>query len=1053
MSTRKNWFRRLRAQRALAMRISSTRTGNSGLGRNRRLLVERLDERRVLAAITGEVFEDLDHSFRRELGEPALAGRVLFLDSNDNATLDVGELVALTDETGRFSFPELADGTYVVRLFNGTSTQQQTFPRQSEVLGVGLEVVGGNEVLATGEGTLVVTGDSIFAGDVRTGLATQIPVADQVSAVAVLPDGNLIAIGSEAGTPGVWLVNPATGSAQATQFLSGSEVLDDLGTQWSQIVLDQAGRGFLLGQSSSDAILRSIDASDLSIGIQVTEVSSIPIETQLASSPIGPRSVVAWSGEDGLEVSLWSNGGTQIGEQTVLISGAAELLDFDDAHGLLAIRSGDGDVTIHDVDGNFATLHTFTNLGETISLDGARELLLALSPLEAILRVMDLRDGSVLDELTVDLSAIGHLASMTFAGDSDSLLILGSAGVIELSLAKPGAHRVQIAGGEPPAPLQFGLRLTGDNQPPSYSTVPSFSVAEDAILEVAAPAALSTAADADGDSFILLSAGSAVHGTAEVTLNGGLRYQGNQDFFGTDHVPVILHDGRDASTVQLIELTVEPVPDPPTVVLPPIELPENALPGFVLGPLIILDPDGFNDHTVLIDDDRFVLIEGQLVFAGGNLNHEVEPQVEIRLQIFDEEFSAEPVEQIITVTIGDVNEPITDIFDIFGETSVEENIEGAFVSTFDVEDEDENDTYTLTISDSRFVFRGFDLYLADGVALDYEEQAVIPVEITAIDSGGHSLTLEFFIIVLDVAEQAGTIELGGNSVVELVLGDVVGPVIVDGFPVGRGYQVSVNDHRFEVVDSILKLVDNRSVELSTQSEIQLTITVQDADFEFDPVDETFIIEVLANRNPYHNDDLPYDVNRSGHVTAADALAIINYLNQHGPGPVGSGDPAYGYDVNNDGFVTALDALLVLNYLNLLGNGGTVGGEGGEGEQEEEPGNLADNQVDPGLPVGQSAPESGEAATLSQRRLNVMPTIPSDHTDLASTAIPEQRSSGLPADESLLPAQQRRRAMADRLSQHPQVDASSFPAAGDEEDADSYARQVDDAMRLLSDPNA
>ena len=77
----------------------------------RRLLVERLGDRRVLAAITGAVFEDANHSFQREVGEAAAANRLVFIDANDNAQIDSGERYALADADGNFAFADLADGT------------------------------------------------------------------------------------------------------------------------------------------------------------------------------------------------------------------------------------------------------------------------------------------------------------------------------------------------------------------------------------------------------------------------------------------------------------------------------------------------------------------------------------------------------------------------------------------------------------------------------------------------------------------------------------------------------------------------------------------------------------------------------------------------------------------------------------------------------------------------------------------------------------------------------------------------------------------------------
>ena len=73
----------------------------------RRLLVERLGERRVLAAISGAVFEDADLSLQREVGESAAASRLVFIDANRNDRLDNGEPVSITGEDGSFRFEGL----------------------------------------------------------------------------------------------------------------------------------------------------------------------------------------------------------------------------------------------------------------------------------------------------------------------------------------------------------------------------------------------------------------------------------------------------------------------------------------------------------------------------------------------------------------------------------------------------------------------------------------------------------------------------------------------------------------------------------------------------------------------------------------------------------------------------------------------------------------------------------------------------------------------------------------------------------------------------------
>jgi subtilisin family serine protease len=71
---------------------------------------------------------------------------------------------------------------------------------------------------------------------------------------------------------------------------------------------------------------------------------------------------------------------------------------------------------------------------------------------------------------------------------------------------------------------------------------------------------------------------------------------------------------------------------------------------------------------------------------------------------------------------------------------------------------------------------------------------------------------------------------------------------------------------------------------------------------------------------------PYDVNLDGHVTALDALRVINRLNVAGPHSVYDRS-SLRHDVNRDAFVAPIDALLIINRLNF--------GLDGEGEGESQ----------------------------------------------------------------------------------------------------------------------
>jgi large repetitive protein len=66
-------------------------------------------------SIEGQKFEDLNGNKIKESSEPVLAGWTIYLDSNNNAALDLGEQSSVTDSSGNYEFNNLASGTYYVR--------------------------------------------------------------------------------------------------------------------------------------------------------------------------------------------------------------------------------------------------------------------------------------------------------------------------------------------------------------------------------------------------------------------------------------------------------------------------------------------------------------------------------------------------------------------------------------------------------------------------------------------------------------------------------------------------------------------------------------------------------------------------------------------------------------------------------------------------------------------------------------------------------------------------------------------------------------------------
>ena len=904
------------------MGTRSNHMKSSRVSTRRRLLVERLGERRVLAAIAGMVFEDANHSLRLDDVESGAATRLVYLDLNDNGEFDVDESYSLADSDGSFLFPDLANGTYLVRLFSGTDSQTQTYPVEA-TLDASIEVSGANQLIVAGETAFALTHDSIVIGSLVSGNRHSLVVGDSLSSMQLLPNGTVLVIGSDASGDTAWVVNPNDATVSPVN-LAGTPVPMEL----SNAAVDGSGTGVILDQVTGDVY--AIDGAGPSVSATPTSVTIAP-GSQVLTSNTGVLTVFALPDDGGMSLGLWSNQTNSfLAETPVFVSGLTGLLAYDGASGLLAARQQDGGVGVFDVNNHFAQLFAAQDIEGPIAIDGTRDLLMSISPGEAMLRIIDLRNGGMIADVAVDLATIGGVAAIAMGDRHDSVVVLGAAGITEIALNKPSAHVVVIESETDPNAILFGVAVDGDNSAPGYANQQSLAAVEDTLLELDAPGALSEAIDGDGDRFVLLQAGPANHGTASLGIDGSVVYQPNADFFGTDEVIVRLHDGRDVSEPWIVQIAVDGIADDPTDILIDIDpIPENIEIGTSIGTIEVLDVDG-TIHIIEMDDPRFGHDLGQIIFIGGSggIDYEQESTIPLTISATDPETQV-TIQESLILTITDENDPVTAITPITG--FVTENVKGDIVAELHVADQDAEQAHFLTVDDERFVVVDRVLRLAPGVEVDFETEPAIVINITAKEvPGGGTFTQPFTVTVRDEAEQPQVLNLTNKTVLGLDRGAIVGNITVDGQAPTSNFQFTVDDPRFEVDGTTLKLMDDQYVLRIQQDEVEIEITAVDTNGEFHSISETFVIEVLINHLPFHNAENPYDVDGQDGATALDALIIINYLGDYGPGPVGEGDPNYGYDVNGDGQVTALDALLIINQLNRLKT--AVGNSDGEGEQ-------------------------------------------------------------------------------------------------------------------------
>jgi len=877
------------------------------LSRKRRLLFEQLSTRQVLAEISGIVFEDTDGSWRPDAGEARLQSRVVFVDVNNNSQLDDNDPLQFTDAVGRFEFTDLTGDQAIVRLFQGSgSAAVPFFPVTPNVEAALIAITGGTGISSFADDvSITIAGANVERSDLSSGQTKSIAIPANVRAAEPLPDGRILVLASQNQANHSFVID----SAGAVSPLALQVPAPANG--WADVAIDASGKGVLVEQSAQATLLRSI-----SIGPLVTVTNStvsVGAGTRVVSGG-ATMTVVSTPTDDGLLLRLWSNAtGTEITTGGVKVLAGQEVLSYDDASGLVLLRTTADTVQLLDASAGFASLQTITGVPGPVVLDPSREVLYAVSAANATLQIIDTKTTVVLSQFAVQASA--GTSDIAFDSTTGKLLLLTSAGIKPIALDRADSHLIKITSGSPSFPVLFALpSAAAQNTAPRFDELPLLAMPEDTVLVVPAPELFRNASDAENDTFIVRLDTQANNGVVTIRPNGGLTYVPNRDFFGVDVFKVILADGRNASDPIELSITVTPVDDVFGINVTPNVIPEYLGPDFIAGIVNVINGGGgqiiwiLGDPRFQVDNDEFLIIT-----PGSRFDFETEPTVIVNVSARDVATGSE-VSKSVEFSIRDQDDPIVRIEP--DSAAIDENRPGDLIAEITVFDEGTAQEYTFTVDDNRFVVDFRDLRLKPGISLDFEAEQSVTVNVTATSAGGRTKTEPIVITVKDIGEQSAMIELSRTQVKELVRGAVVGDVIVDGNPLPAGLIATVNDTRFAIIGKVLKLRSSEFVRLADQQDIQIRVTVQDASANFLPISGTFVLEVLANPNPFHNPNNIYDVNDDGRVTALDALLIINSLSRHGAGPIsGFPSPDRFYDVNGDGRITALDALLVINFLN------------------------------------------------------------------------------------------------------------------------------------------
>ena len=189
-------------------------------------------------------------------------------------------------------------------------------------------------------------------------------------------------------------------------------------------------------------------------------------------------------------------------------------------------------------------------------------------------------------------------------------------------------------------------------------------------------------------------------------------------------------------------------------------------------------------------------------------------------------------------------------------STVDENVAGAILGEIVIEDPDDGDMVTPSVTDDRFEVTqdddgGWWLKLKDDASLNYEDSATVDVTVTVTDAAGLTAETVAMITVNDIGESptAPMPRATELSVDENVAGDEV-TVLDSSDPQGDAFTFQVNDSRFEVNDEgVLKLKDDVQLNHEAVSSIDLELTATDELGHVSSVTSVTVMVNDMNENP------------------------------------------------------------------------------------------------------------------------------------------------------------------------------------------------------------
>lgn len=382
--------------------------------------------------------------------------------------------------------------------------------------------------------------------------------------------------------------------------------------------------------------------------------------------------------------------------------------------------------------------------------------------------------------------------------------------------------------------VTYTLQVTDANDSPTNIALSGNSIDENS---AGMTVGILTTSDVDpGDSHTYTLSGT--DASSFEVVNGQLKLKtgvtANYETNSTLTVTVTATDTGGLTTTQSFTVTINDINDAPTLTnaIADQSVNEDSAFSFAIPTNTFNDEDGDTlTYSATLSDGSALpawlsFDVATQTFSGTPLNGDVGS---ISVQVTATDAAGIMITDAFAIAVANTNDAPTAI--VLSANVIDENVDGGIIGTLNSTDEDVGDTVTYTLSGPHaeyFEVVNDQVKLKDGISANYEAYETLTITITATDSGGLTTSQTFSISVNDVNDAPSAINLSANTIQNGLSGATVGQILVTDEDSSESFTYSVNDDRFEVVDGLLKLKTDQSIDYNSEPSVDLQITVTDS---------------------------------------------------------------------------------------------------------------------------------------------------------------------------------------------------------------------------------